>query len=220
VTRYNNTLSVVFTTTSETQTVTVPPGQYDVLTLAGVLDELIPRIVVTWSSESWTFLFESRDATDAFTLRASGSTMFKVIGLDPATDYSGTQVAAPYLCDLGGSRYLSLETSLPTTNVEDEKITTSCLQRIPVAGEFGELNTYTPGLLSWSTLKDPVLSTIEIAWKDSDGNNVDWQGLQWTVTLLIDVTPMNLGSTLLSLYQQARDKDKQQAGTEENNGTQ
>jgi hypothetical protein len=169
-----------------TRTVTVPPGQYTAESLALTLDPLIPEIQVQVNATLTRLEF-----TCATPFRLLGSsTMLYALGFPKGADVvsSGSLVSSD-LVRLGGSRYLSIESSLVLDTVTNNQQSSPVLARIPITADFGDLQQFEASTPLYARVKDYQLRVLMVRVLDEEGYDVDWQGTSWSMTLYVQSTP-------------------------------
>lgn len=169
----NNTLIVGNTTAS------LDAGWYTTDTLVTALNDAFINDDVLVAFDSTTYRFTL--AANSSVVIDSSSTLLETIGFVAGTEYIGTNITAPNVCDLGGATSIDVVTSLKTSNVQDTQVQTSTLGRVPITADYGQLQTY-QGMLSWSTLADHLLTHLSVRFEDNEGDTVVFTK-GWSLTL-------------------------------------
>jgi hypothetical protein len=125
----------------------------------------------------------------SFTLFSSGSTCFKVLGLDPSTDYTsvGGTLTAPYPLNLLGTLKLRIASYELSTSSIDSTVAgnLNILASIPInTGNFG-LIMYENKTNVANELNTKILDGFDLEILDDDGNFVNFNNAYWTISLLI-----------------------------------
>jgi hypothetical protein len=178
-----------------TYSLRVDAGQYSVDSLASELGQQSETIYFGFNPANSRFLL--RCASD-FSLLAS-STLSKLMGFaDGATytaEYDASEtypysITSPNLCDLGGPRFIEIETSLKSLNIRNASGDgVLILARVPLAGTFGDLLTWTSDTSQSSIIRDHEVDKLTIKLRDSFGNGVDFGGTSWNMSLQFTATP-------------------------------
>jgi hypothetical protein len=189
---YNNILKIQIGATIYTLTLT--RGNYNANTLiTEILNKLIVQGItdLTIVISSITGCLTFTKATGDFTLLYSGSTIFKVLGFDVATNYTsvGSILIAPFPLNLLGTLRLRIISSeLQTINYDSyNKSSYNVLASIPIeAGNFG-LILYDNVAQNKNILKNPVIDGFDIKIIDDDGNLINFNNQDWTITIVVTI---------------------------------
>jgi hypothetical protein len=193
ITGYNNVLQLVVGGTP--RTVTVPPGQYDTVTLAAWLNDAVQEIEITYDVDAVRFVLTS---ASPFTV-SGDSTIQPALGFEPDVSLTGTTLTSTRLINLAGPRHIEIQSSLTNQNVRNAEMSTLTLCRVPLSGySFGDLVTFEPYPLGIS-IKDHSLTYLMLSFTDSDGNPYDFGTLPWSLVLHFESTP-NLSYQPLASY--------------------
>lgn len=112
------------------------------------------------------------------------------------------------IVNFAGPTHALVETSLQTTNVQDETLSSSVLCKVPIVGHgFGELQTY-QDTSTFSTLADHEISSLTVRFRDSFGSPIDFGDIPWNMTLLFKLTPRGVYRPLTSNYSPPPDQTK------------
>lgn len=113
------------------------------------------------------------------------------------------QITSPSLVNFAGPSHAIIETSLQTTNVADETLSSSVLAKVPIVGQgFGELQTYND-TSTFSTLAEHEITSLTVRFRDSFGQPIDFGELPWNMSLLFKVTPTGTYRALETEYSDA-----------------
>lgn len=155
-------------------------------TNAGITD-------ITTTISSITGLLTFTKTTGDFSILSSQSTISKVLGFDPTvSSYTSTLgiLSAPYPLNLLGTlkiRILSYD--LLTNNIDSSvQGNLNLLSTIPIeAGTYG-LILYDNFNNVQSILKNDNLDGFDLKLIDDDGNLINFNGADWSITLLLSIT--------------------------------
>jgi hypothetical protein len=187
INEYNNILS--YTYNGNPFTVIFDMGNYNANSFASEFASKVPHITITLNKINGKFTFSSNQN---FSLFFATSTCFIVLGLDPNTDYINTThphtIAAPFLANFAGIKRIKIQSDTLSTYSRDSNGIGNCLAVIPVStASFGIINyqnitNYKP------LLRERVLDGFDIRLFDEYNNLIDFNGVDWNVTLKIDIT--------------------------------
>jgi hypothetical protein len=118
--------------------------------------------------------------------------------------WTGTDIlTSPSLVNFAGPTHAIIETSLQTTNVADETLSSSVLAKVPIVGSgFGELQTY-QDTSTFSTLAEHEITSLTVRFRDSFGTPINFGELPWNLSLLFKVTPAGTYRALETEYSKA-----------------
>ena len=190
---------------------TLTRGNYNANTL---ITEIQTRLAaagittITITISSITGLLTFIKTSGSFTLYASGSTCFKVIGFNPALDYTstGAVLIAPYPLNLLGTLKLRIASyALPISSLDSSVDgNLNILASIPInAGNFG-LIMYENTNNIQSTLDLKILDNFDLEILDDDGNLVNFNGAYWTITMLMSIERLAKQASATSFADVAR----------------
>lgn len=182
------------------------------LTAAGITD-------ITITISSITGLLTFTKASGTFTLYYAGSTCFKVLGFNPALDYTstGSVLVAPFPLNLLGTLKLRIASyALPISSLDSSVDgTLNILASIPInAGNFG-LIMYENTNNIQSTLDLKILDNFDLEILDDDGNLVNFNGAYWTITMLLSIERLTKQASPASFADIARNAVQQIEGQEQ-----
>lgn len=182
------------------------------LTAAGITD-------ITITISSITGLLTFTKASGTFTLYYAGSTCFKVLGFNPALDYTstGSVLVAPFPLNLLGTLKLRIASyALPISSLDSSVDgTLNILASVPInAGNFG-LIMYENTNNIQSTLDLKILDNFDLEILDDDGNLVNFNGAYWTITMLISVERFTKQASPASFADVARSAIEQIEGQQD-----
>ncbi len=190
---YNNLLRIGLDA-NPAVTLTLTRGNYNANTLITEIQAQlaiagITSITVTISSVTGLLTFTR--STGNFTLYASGSTCFKLLGFVTTSNYTSTTsvLIAPYPCNLLGTLKLRIASYQLLINALDSSVegNLNILASIPInAGNFG-LIMYENTNNIQNQLNTRVLDGFDLEIIDDDGNLINFNGTYWTLTLLLSI---------------------------------
>jgi hypothetical protein len=146
----------------------------------------IPAITTTFNRINGKYVFS---ASSAITFYTSGSTCFKVLGLDKV-DYTGSTITSPFPCQFQGITRIRIASNTFSTYAMDSLARTfsNTLATIAVnSGSYGILlyeNTtgYKP------TLRNTTVNDFDLMLLDDDENLINFNNVDWNITLQLDIT--------------------------------
>ncbi len=196
----NNVTSITRGGGAGTIVITMPAGNYDANTYLATFKTLyetaVNNIVLNISFSSITGKYsiqETGSAQQVITFNATPSTSFDIWGLGsvditfPPFSAQAVPSAFPALANfLGVTKFKILSNSLAGDNFDSNKLTTTTLiDTISAsASDFG-LTIYN-SLGRESFVKAKRIDDIDIQVLDQDNNFIDFNGINWTLTLLLN----------------------------------
>ena len=122
---------------------------------------------------------------------------------DPPPTFSSYPIRSNALINFAGPTYITVETSLQSSNVADATLSSSVLAKIPITSGYADLQTY-QDTISFSTIADHEITQLSIQFRDSFGDVVSFGNLPWNMTLLFKVTPTGTYKALEEEYSDAQ----------------
>jgi hypothetical protein len=189
---YNNVLRIS-ADSNPAVNITLTRGNYNANTLITEIQNQLTAagisITIAISSTTGRFTFTKSGGT--FTFFSSGSTCFKILGFDPALNYTSTAAVllAPYPCNLLGTLKLRVASyDLPISSIDSSvNGSLNILASIPInSGNFG-LIMYENTNNIQNTLNLRVLDGFDLEVLDDDGNLINFNGCYWTITMMLSV---------------------------------
>lgn len=209
--------------------ITIPAGQWSVDQITAAYDNITssfasPRVRFTYDDKTLRARIASDDQAffsiiitptlaAALGLDVTGGAFYEngTLYYDPLT-FATTPVPPSWYLEVpsgvlegirpvnfAGSTHLVMESSLQTTNVLDETLSSSVLCKIPVVGTgFGDLQTY-QDTSTFSTLADSEITSLSVRFRNSFGEPVVFD-TPWNMTLLFRVTPTGAYRPLEAQY--------------------
>lgn len=185
---------------------TVTPGQYDAVRLAEVLAGLLD-VMVSFDDNTLGFTFQS---DTSFTLQGS---IMPLLGW-PSSEEVYTSVdgalKSPGVCNLGGTRFIEVSTSLATDNIVNGDRSGLVLARLPISGSYGELISYSAMDVA-ATCLERTLSTLTILITDDAGQPISFTGTDWCLSLFFKASPDPLYMDLIEHYSLAQERKNHDA---------
>jgi hypothetical protein len=162
------------------------------LSLAGVT-----TISIALNTTTGSFSFTTTATSIEF--YSSGSTILRVLGFDPSTNYVSVAkvLTAPFPLNLLNTLKIRIASYALSTNTLDSATRGSLniLTAFPVNAEGYGLNLYenTTGYRTELQVKD--LNGFDIQILDDDGNLINFNNVYWTITMILEIdyedTPIN-----------------------------
>lgn len=148
---------------------------------------------VTITIDSITGLLTFTKASGNLEILHTLSTCYKVLGFKPETNYSGLTITAPYPLNLLGTlrlRIISNELFVSTYDSTTQN-NFGVLATVPInAGNFGLID-YNNFSNIKSELQSKDLNGFDIRIIDDDNNLINFNGIDWTITIVLTLTFRN-----------------------------
>jgi hypothetical protein len=195
---YNNILKIQISTTIYTLTLT--QGNYNATSLiteitTQLTNNSITDITITISPITGILTFTK--SSGSFSIISSGSTIYNVLGFVPGTNYNSVtqKIIAPYPLNLLGTLRLRIcSFELATSNIDYTLIT------LPIeVGNFG-LIQYTNISNIKSVLTNPSIDGFDILILDDNNNQVNFNNINWTMTILLTLVRKKQNISDLKFY--------------------
>lgn len=191
---YNNVL-VVSDDGNPPVTLTLTRGNYNATTLiAELLLQLsnagINHITITISSITGLLTFTCQN-NHTLELFSAGSTLLRVLGFNPALNYTSVAsvIVAPYPLNLLGTLKMRVASyDLPVSSIDSSVGgNLNILATIPInAGNFG-LIMYENTNNIQNSLDIRTLDGFDLEIIDDDGNYINFNAAYWTITMMLSV---------------------------------
>jgi hypothetical protein len=147
-------------------------------------------IVISQITGKFTFTFSTNTTMNFPTTNPIGPNFSgRIIGFNPATNYSGTSISAPYPCNLLGINRLAIRSNrLTISSYNSVSLNLGItLATIPVDVPSFSLVNYTNQTdLNKAELKIDYIDAIDIIIVDEDNNFVNFNNIDWTMTLVLE----------------------------------
>ncbi len=170
----------------ETVNIYIPIGNYNITTFTTMLNSLLTNFTVSYSISLNKFTFTH--ATSDFTI-SNLSSCLSLIGL---TEYFHTSTARVLLSDrcinLSPVRSFTISCDHKTGNINKAAPgVQNILCSIPISSNSLGIVNYIDNNKFQSNLYTNILSNINIQITDQDGDYIDFNGVNWFMTLQINV---------------------------------
>lgn len=166
-------------------------GNYNSTSFIDEMKKQIPSLVLVFDKITGKYSFAR---TASFTFYSSGSTCFKVLGLDPEQNYSVLSspfnLTAPFPCQFQGITRIKIASNEFSTYSMDSR-----------NGGFGNslstlaVNSASYGILIYEnsinfkpTLRNKLINSFDIKLLDDDDNLINFNNIDWRITLQLDIT--------------------------------
>lgn len=169
----------------------IPPGNYNYTTL-------ITQMTTLFTANGHTFVFSLNRASNVLTLTLSAggtwtqilpSSIYYILGFDANTAYTITAntKTLPGLFNLLGQKKLKIfSTNLAIDSVDSVgNSTNNLIETLSVNVPGFSLILYNNVDSTYGHLKTHYLSTVDIQIKDELGNYVNFNGINWTMTIVL-----------------------------------
>jgi len=168
--------------------VIVPFGSYN-------YNSLVTQMTTLFTSNGHTFLFALNRNSNILTMTLTGGTwnqinassIYYILGFDPDTIYNivGNTITFPRLFNLLGIKKIKIYSSYLATDSYDSvnKATSNLLATISVYQPGFSMVTYQNLDGLYGHLRTRYLSTIDIQLKDELGNFINFNGINYTLTI-------------------------------------
>jgi hypothetical protein len=175
----NNTLSV------NSVSYQIAAGNWSASALATQLTTLLTNqgITVTYSSVTNRFTFGS--ISGEFEINAS-STCLRQLGFSSGTHSSEElSLTSDQVVNLSGTSAIYITSNLVTQNYLDG-VQSSVLVKVPVLSDMGTVLVYQNPSLVASRLTNRYINTITLTLLDDQGDLLDLNGLDWSISLQVN----------------------------------
>jgi hypothetical protein len=187
-----NTMSPV-----QVMTLTVPFGNYNAYTLATKLTALFLlngiTIIISTSPQTGIMTFAQSSAIfSIYPYSFNGvvlSTISLVINL-PSTFVAGASISCVYPVNLLGTKKINIKsTELAINSLSSKSLAYNCIiATIPVDYPFFSMISYVnQNALNKNIIKTPTIDTIDLQLTDDNDNLIDFNNLDWTITLCLSI---------------------------------
>lgn len=211
---YNNTL--YYSVDATTYNIVIPVGNYNFSTFSIALSTAFLvnghtfNITISETTGKLQFNLTSGGTSFIFLGASSGTTIFKILGFDPALNYpddGSNNLTAPYLLNLLGPKKLKILSSIFSNDSNDSTsyITSNLISTISVDAPSYGLIVYNNLSDLYGRLKVKRIDNIDIQIKDEYGNFINFNNTDFSITLTliiyrkIDITNNDLSEILNTL---------------------
>jgi hypothetical protein len=162
-------------------------------------NSLITELVNEFTLLGYTFTITTSKITGLMTFTCVGhnfvfygtSTLFPVLGFTAGTNYSSTVgvLTATYPLNLLGIKRLKINSTALATNVYDSDglSLSSNIASIPVNVQSFGLIDYVNNSNAFPMLKSKNITYIDIQIVDEDNNKINFNGVNWTMTVQLNI---------------------------------
>lgn len=181
----------------QVMTLTVPVGNYNAYTLATKLTALFLlngiTIIISTSPQTGIMTFSQASALfSIYPYELNGqlfSTLSLVINLSSAF-VAGTSITCLYPVNLLGTKKINIKSNeLAINSLSSKSLAYNCIiATIPVDYPFFSMISYVnQNALNKNIIKTPTIDTIDIQLTDDNDNFIDFNNLDWTITLCLSI---------------------------------
>ena len=180
VINYTNNV-INFTYDDTPYTITVAPGNYTALTLAAYVEATQGHFTIAYNRRTYKYgIVPQADKVIRF---ASGSKILSI----PVQNVGTASAFEGNVVDLGGTRSVFIKTNLATQCMDSfHKGRSNILAKIPVLVENGQILQYNASAFKTS-IQDHYINVVEVFLLDEDHNELNLNGLDWSLTLQFDI---------------------------------
>jgi hypothetical protein len=172
---------VNFTFNGTPYTTTVPPGNYTALSLVEYINAQQNHIVLTYNTNTYAYTVTPQSSK---VIRfANGSKILSI----PRQNVGTSSPFIGNVVDLGGTRSVFVKTNLGTQCMDSfHKGRSNILAKVPVLVENGQILQYNASSFKTS-ITDTYINVIEIFLLDEEHEELNLNGLDWSLTLQFDI---------------------------------
>jgi hypothetical protein len=203
-------------------TMTISEGQYNANTFITAFQTQFAAgghgktCVMTLDKISGKFLLSPSDSTFTIKIYTDGTSAFRIIGLDTASDhtfsYSATGTSFTYPCNfLGITKLKVFSDALACDNLDSSALgETNLIDSITVNAPAYGLIKFNASQHNECIMKHRKIDNIDVQIRDERNNYVDFNNQDWSITFTInsvtdeDFKPTKEFGALLSLQQRAQ----------------
>jgi hypothetical protein len=168
--------------------ITVPPGNYN-------FNSLVTQMITLFTANGQTFTMSLNRSSNILTMtlttgtwnQINASSIYYILGFDPDTTYNivGNTITFPRLFNLLGQKKLKIYSSNISVDSFDSvnTATNNLLCTISVNQPGFNLIIYSNIDGLYAHMRNRYLSTVDIQIKDELGNFINFNGIDWTMTL-------------------------------------
>jgi hypothetical protein len=201
---------------SNIQTLTIPVGNYSIISLKSILISqfLIAGYVFTITFNESTNKYTFTNSLYDFSFLSSGSTILETIGFDSVYSYVSTtkSLISEHSASLLGIKKIKVSSKALSTNSISSGGGVDILSTIPVNGIPRGIILYNNTGNRKSLLKNRIIDSIDIILKDELNNYINWNNVEWSLTLAITTTRIYKNSilSLASLFSNNKNQNQNQ----------
>lgn len=189
---YTNVLK--YQISSTIYTITLTRGNYNYTTLKSAMDTSFSNnghnITMSFNKINGIITFTSTSQDFTFLSKSNGSTILDILGFNASVSYTSSSfiLNAPYPLNLIGIQRLKINSNyLATSFYNSNNLNLSnTIASIPVNAPSFSLIQY-QNTNEYSLLKASNISTIDIQIYDQDDNLINFNGIDWTITIQLNI---------------------------------
>jgi hypothetical protein len=186
---HNNVLYYKLTADTEITEIVLTKGNYNVNTLLTLLKSVLPAFTITYNIITNKYTFSHPTSNFSFYYNTTyKSTCFHQIGFKEYDQYSSARILENDRCiNLSPIRNFLISCNYNTGNInKSNPYANNILCSIPLTSNInGVVNYFSDNFKS--NLYTSVMNTITITITDQDGLDIDFNGVNWTMTLQLDI---------------------------------
>jgi hypothetical protein len=171
-------------------TITIPEGNYNSTTFKNKLNTLIGSTRITYDKATNKFTYTSATGTNTVIIynKENGTTCDTEVGMEGVDNQSATgTVVFPNMADFAGIPYVYIVApTLGLVNRNSKGDINLTLCKIPVTVQpLGFIYMPVNAGLVYQHLNDREIKKLQIILQDDEGNELDFHGIGWGITLTI-----------------------------------
>ena len=181
----NNVLN--YTSGSQSYSLIIPQGNYNVTSMKTYLVSTLPNFTITYDSTTNKYKFTSTANIDFIFL--STSTCLGLLGFSKQDNSSSSfSLTSTQTINLYPIRCICICSNLQTSNINvNNKNKSNIICSIPITTQPNSIITYlNPSNFKINTYAN-IISSLRIQLMDQDGNVLDLNGANWSMTIQFDV---------------------------------
>jgi len=199
ITSSNNQLCYNLMAPVQVMTLYIPVGNYNAYTLATKLTALflantITTVIITVSPQTGLINFsQSSSIFGIYPYSVGGlifSTIAPTIGLISSFFMTGISISGTYPVNLLGTKKINIKsTELAINSLSSKALAYNCIiATVPVDYPFYSMISYVnQNALNKNIIKTPTIDAIDIQLTDDNDNLIDFNNLDWTITLCLSI---------------------------------
>lgn len=168
-------------------TVIIPVGNYNINTLKSYLQSVLTGFTLSYNSTNNRYTFYN--STTNFTILSS-STCLAMLGFKNNISLSSVNrtLTSAICCDLTTTKAIYICSSFPSVNISKAKVSdNNIIASLPVdVSPFSLLTFSNYNNYRFNTFAN-IMSNLAIRLTDQNGNLLDLNGCEWSMTLQLDI---------------------------------
>ena len=164
----------------------IPTGNYDAASLIVFLDATLPGIVTTFNSSTMKFTFTKSSASGS-ELTFNSSSALQILGFS-SKDYHtiNYSISSENVVDLSGIKQIVVKVPNLNLGSRDSKgESANILAKVPCYCNPGEIIYWSADTSVKHQIKTRLLDHLTIDIRDEFNNNIDFNGKEWYIELII-----------------------------------